>query len=178
MTGDKLNSEKLLAIDAFKLLNEMVGNLSVASRFPEFSRHEIFKDSPTVARIMTKFSDMIMVITLVNFLEWDKILSKLLTNDGRKEARLLAKDIDRKKLKPLRDKIVAHVIDRKTKAPLTYDEKENLFRESGFESVDSFCAWVKSRCTPTLESVKTSILQKYSLEESEIFRQEKEGMNK
>ena len=102
----------------------------------------------------------------------------MLSDVGRNESRELARDIERKKIKPLRDKVVVHVIDRNTNAPLTYDEKEKLFKDCGFESVDSFCDWVKSRCTPTLESVRTSILQKYSLEENEIFSKEKEGMNK
>ena len=174
MTGDKLNSERLLAIDAYKLLNEMVGDLSVASRLPEFSRYKIFKDSPTIARRIRKFSDIIIVITLVKFLEWDRYFSGLLSDVGRKEARELARHIRRKKMKALRDKLMAHIIDKETKRPLTFNEKEKLFRESGFESVDSFCDWVKSRCTPTIESVRTSILQKYSLEENEIFDQEKE----
>jgi len=171
-----MNPDKPLAIDAFKLINEMVGDLSVASRLPELMNLEIFRrlfeGSPVFVGRIRKFSDIIMIITLAKFLEWDKAFSKLLSDEGRSISRELTGHINRKKIKALRNKVVAHVTGKEAKVPLTDQEKETLFRESGFESVESFGEWVQKNCIPTLELIRTSISQKYTLDEDQIFAEE------
>src|SRR5580765_4189772 len=114
------------AVEAFRFLNEYVGDLVAGTR-----SLELFDTSPLFANVSDSFRLVLrrmclshMVVTLSKWGEVYDRYKDILPKDVLEACRDLRKELDRRGVRDFRNTVVGHIWDEKLGRPLTASEIE------------------------------------------------------
>jgi len=161
------------AKDVYLLLNEFVGDLSVASWLPDIAKKAISEPKNyQVGRILNKFAYSIIAITLVRFLELFEFIEQhnLFPKEHRAKYKAFCSSIKSKPIEKVRHSLVAHNIDKDLKRKLSPYETAKFTYQ--LDPDGKFFDWVKTYCIPNIEALRSDILSHHSLDVKAIHDEE------
>lgn len=167
------------AIEAFRILNDFVGDLIGATKGMEYFDAPQFKAgaSSQVTRIFNKMAMSFLFITLAKWIEFFDRYEKVIPSGSVSTCRDLRNELDARGVREFRNKIVGHIWSRKHSRPLLPQEIEALETRITKGSYESFFKWVNDptknalglTVVGTSEAVRDEISKKWGLSKSELF---------
>ena len=167
------------AVEAFRVLNDFVGDLIGATRFFEYFETPKFKGGATdqVLRIYNKMADSFLFVTLAKWIEFYDRYHVLIPPDAKAICENLRNELDRRGVREFRNKVVGHIWSKKHSRPLLPNEIEDLDRKITKGDARKFRRWINdpnnnqlgATIVGTSEFVRDAIKKKWSLSEQELF---------
>lgn len=168
------------AIEAFWILNNIGGDLIVATRAFEYFETTQFKvgASNQVFRIFNKMADSFLFMTLAKWIEFYDRYHVLIPPDASPICELLRNELDRRGVREFRNTVAGHIWSKKHGRPLLPDEIEDLDRKITKGDTKEFLKWINDpnnnqlgeTIVGTSEFVRDAIKKKWSLSEGELFQ--------
>jgi hypothetical protein len=164
------------AIEACTIVNEFLGDL-VAGTFLCRCIEKTWPDGEAKkAGIRTLLFSMIL--TLCKYYEIMEKYSKVVRDDDG-EHRKFKKEVERRYIQNVRNKYVAHVLDRRSRKPLTPKQKNELLRAVTQDNLDEFLAWLNepdpagnkypSTVVSLVEHTRDVLMRHYQLSREEVI---------
>ncbi len=138
-----MNNRKERAIQAWRLLNDFVGDIVAATRVPEaMERSRILNQR--ALRVTNRMCFSHLIITLSKWAELYERYASLIPEDCQSACRDLRKEINRRKIRGFRNKCVGHIWDKDVKRPLTEQELDNYINAIVDNNPDTFLEWLNN----------------------------------
>ena len=149
------------AIEAAQLFDRLMIDLIIGTRSLEI--FEAFNRNKQLLAVtyhgMRRMAYSHIILSLNKYLELYQAYHDVIPASCRKECKRLMKIIESKPIEEFRHKYVGHLLDKKTKRPLSVTELENIIPRIYGEDETIFLHWVNKRGRKYPETV-VSILQK------------------
>ena len=174
---------KARAIEAYRILNEFVGDLVAGTRTLELFESPGFASKIKESTLVTlrRMCLSHLVITLSKWTELYDFYKSVIPADAKDACLKLRKEIDRRGIREFRNSVVGHIWHKKLKRPLTASEIDSRL-EAVFlgASQATFLEWVSNRVTNRFpetvvsicEHTRNRIGEESGLMKSEIFQEE------
>lgn len=167
------------AIEAFWILNDIGGDLIVATRAFEYFETTQFKGgaSNQVFRIFNKMADSFLFLTLAKWIEFYDRYHFLIPPDARAICESLRNELERRGVREFRNRVVGHIWSKKHSRPLMPNEIEDLEKKITRGDAREFLRWINDpnnnhlgeTIVGTSEFVRDAIKKKWALSEGELF---------
>ena len=130
--------------EARLILNRILAELVVASRSFDFSENlaEVagWSDMTIAATNSTNMNSVILA--LCKWVEFYHSYAQTIPGDFTEENRKLKKTLDRLEIVDFRNKFIGHIVDRKTKSPLSVDEANEYYNKITGGNRKQFLRWL------------------------------------
>jgi len=134
------------AVEAFRFLNEYVGDLVAGAR-----SLELFETSPLFANVSGSMRLILRRMCLshlvVTLSKWGEVYDRyrdVLPDDVLQACRDLRKELDRRGVRIFRNTVVGHIWDKKLQRPLTVSEIESRLAMVIGNDLASFRTWINN----------------------------------
>jgi succinate dehydrogenase flavin-adding protein (antitoxin of CptAB toxin-antitoxin module) len=172
-------SERIHAIEATRLLNEFIGDLVTGSRVTELldvlsQQAKVDEETQIAMRRMCMWH---IIVTLSKWQEVYDSYLEIFPDDVRKVSRDLRKEMKRRGIRDFRNIVVGHILDKKTKKPISKDEIDKKLDKLFDGSDKKFLLWVNNPAQnifPTtvvsiVERIRDGLMQQHSITDAELF---------
>jgi hypothetical protein len=172
-------TERIHAIEACRLLNEHIGDLVIGSRASGLL------DTPAIRpKINQEFkitmNRMCLWHTIATLSKWQELYdcyNEIFPVDVRKAARDLRKELEKRGIRDFRNTVIGHILDKKTKQPISAAELNAKLVKIFNGSSDEFSLWINNPAgnhfpesvIAIIEQIRNRLMQDYSLKASELF---------
>ena len=171
---------KSKAIEANKILNDLIGDLVIGTRTIDHLFHPLLSsqvDKPYKIGI-TRLCIFHIIITLTKYIEFYKHFKIIIPKDALNNCKDLVNILQKKQIIEFRNKVVGHIWNNDRNAPITDREHDILLQHIYGGDFNSFLLWIndqKDNVFPKtvisiIENVKKKIAESYKIDDSEIFR--------
>jgi len=161
------------------LLNEFVGDLVIGSRAMGWL------DAPALQPkvdhefklTMHRMCVWHVIATLSKWQEVYDCYHEVFPEDVRKASRDLRKELEKRGVRDFRNTVVGHILDKKTKKPISATDIDKKLNKIFNDSYDGFLLWVNNpagNVFPTtvisiVEQIRDRLMQHYSITPAELF---------
>lgn len=168
------------ALEAYRLLNDFVGDLVAGTRTLELYQ------SPKIKAVANHNTQLFvrrmclsyLIITMSKWSEFYKKYKSIIPTDVVNMAKNLQKAIDSRELVTFRNTAVGHIWDNKLKRALTSQEIDIRLQKVFSNNENDFLKWIndhennnqKETVINILELIRKRIQEEYKLTENEIFQ--------
>jgi len=170
---------RMKAIEAFRMLNDFVGDLVAGTRSLEVFESPAFasKLGENTQLILRRMCLSHVVVTLSKWAELYDRYRAVIPNGQREACLSLRKEIDTRGIRDFRNAVVGHIWDDTLKRPLVRSEvDERLARVLG-DSQQAFLAWINNPVSNDFpktvvaicEAARESIRAEHGLNDAELF---------
>lgn len=170
---------RIKAIEAYRILNDFVGDLVAGTRsleafeLPGFGS-QIGANTQLVLRRMCLSH---LVVTLSKWSELYDRYKPVIPSESRAACLELRKEIEKRGIRDFRNAVVGHIWDSKLKRPLMRAEVDTRLAQVLGDSQSSFLAWINNptgnlfpKTVVTIcEAVREGIRAEHGLNDTEIF---------
>jgi hypothetical protein len=170
---------KTKAIEAYKILNELLGDLVIGTRTVDIYFQPLISSQMSEAfKIgITRLCIFHLIISLNKYIEFYQHYKSIIPEEVRDSCKELMKILKDKNIPEFRNKIVGHIWDKDKKTPITEEEHDNYSKKIYGDSYISFLLWINnadnnifpSTVVSIVEHTKNKIAEKYNISDSEIF---------
>jgi len=167
------------AIEAFRILNDFVGDLVAGTRSLEVFESPGFasKIGENTQLILRRMCLSHLVVTLSKWAELYDRYKALIPNATREACLGLRKEIESRGIRDFRNTVVGHIWDSKLKRPLMRPEVDTRLAQVLGDSQQSFLAWINNpegnvfpkTVVAICEAAREAIRVEHGLNDSEIF---------
>ena len=170
---------KTKAIEAYRILNEFVGDLVAGTRSLELFESPGFTSKIKSSTLVT-LRRMCLSHIIVTLSKWAELYDRykaLIPPDTKPACRDLREQIDHRGIRTFRNSVVGHIWDSKLKRPLTASEIDSRLAAILGENQAGFLAWINDPGSNTFPNTVVSICEhtrnrigeEHGLNPSEIF---------
>jgi len=168
---------KARAVEAFRILNEFIGDLISSTANLKLLDTPLFSQADIeVQRTFFRMCISYLVITLSKWGEFYDCYLQVIPKDLQGSCKKLKKSIENRGITYFRNKIVGHIWDDKLKRPLTMLEVHRSLLKIYGDDPEKFIQWVnnsQSNIYPDtvvgiVEHVRDRIREEFNLSESDI----------
>jgi len=138
-----MNNDKEKAIQAWRLLNDFVGDIVAVTRVPEAVERSRILDERAL-RVTNRMCFSHLIITLAKWAELYDHYASLIPEDCLPACKGLKREIDRRKIRGFRNKCVGHIWDNKVNRPLTEDELDSYINAIVDGDPFAFVQWLNN----------------------------------
>ncbi len=153
-----MNNDKEKAIQAWRLLNDFVGDIIAATRVPEALEQSGILDQRAL-RVTNRMCFSHMIITLSKWAELYERYASLIPEDCRPACKELRKEIDRRKIRGFRNKCVGHIWDKDVNRPLTEGELDSYINDIVGDDPLVFVEWLNNPRANEFPNTVVSIVE-------------------
>jgi hypothetical protein len=134
------------AVEAFRFLNEYVGDLVVGTRSLElFETSLLFANvSDSMRLVLRRMCVSLLIVTLSKWGEVYDRYKDILPQDVLQACRDLRKEFDGRGVRDFRNTVVGHIWDKKLGRPLTASEIESRLATVIGDDLNSFRTWINN----------------------------------
>jgi hypothetical protein len=168
------------AIEAYRVLNDFVGDLVAGTRSLEIFESPAFasKIGPNTQLVLRRMCLSHLVVTLSKWAELYDKYKALIPSQTRAACLELRKEIEKRGIRNFRNTVVGHIWDSKVKRPLTRAEVDTRLAQVLGGSQQSFLTWINdpagnafpNTVVAICEAAREGIRTEHGLNDSEIFR--------
>lgn len=167
------------AIEAYRILNDFVGDLIAGTRTLELYQ------SPKIKAVANQHTKLFakrmcishLIITMSKWSEFYRRYKSIIPKDIIQTAKNLQKDIDGRELVNFRNTVAGHIWDKKVNRALTPKEIDSRLQKVFVTNQKDFLNWIndpknKKRSDTVIticELLRKRIKEEYNLTEKEIF---------
>jgi hypothetical protein len=174
---EKMNKK---AIEAYGILNAILGDLVVGTRTIDHLYYPLLylprDESYKIA--ITRLCVFHIIITLNKYIEFYKHYNRVIPDDIRNSCKDLMKILEEKQIQKFRNKVVGHIWDDDTNAPITNREHDTYMQKIYGETFDSFLLWINNpnnnvfpnTVVSIVETAKKRIAEEYNINDYEVFK--------
>ncbi|MBI2509489.1 MAG: hypothetical protein HYV99_05860 [Betaproteobacteria bacterium] len=161
------------------MLNEFIGDLVIGSRAMGWL------DAPSLqAKVSQEFKvtmhRMCVWHVIATLSKWQEVYDcyhEVFPDDVRKASRDLRKELERRGVRDFRNTVVGHILDKKTKKPISKADIDKKLNDIFSGSYEGFLLWVNtpggnvfpSTVVSIVEEIRDRLTQKYSITPAELF---------
>jgi hypothetical protein len=172
-------SSRTHAIEATRLLNEFIGDLVVGSRTLEWL------DAPAVKpKVSHEFRVTVnrmciwhVISTLSKWQEVYDCYSGLFPADVREASKHLRKELERRGVRSFRNTVVGHILDKKTKRPLSAEDLTAKLQTVFDGDMEPFLLWINDpsgnespkTVVGIVEHVRNRLMEEHKLTDADLF---------
>lgn len=167
------------AIEAFRMLNDFVGDLVAGTRGLEVFESPGFasKLGASTQLILRRMCLSHLVVTLSKWAELYDHYKAVIPNATREACLSLRKEIEARGIRHFRNKVVGHIWDSELSRPVMRSEVDARLAQVLGDSQQSFLAWINDPASNVFpktvvaicEAARDAIRDEYNLNDSEIF---------
>jgi len=167
------------AIEAFRMLNDFVGDLVAGTRSLELFESSGFasKIGANTQMILRRMCLSHLVVTLSKWAELYDRYKVVIPNATREGCLSLRKEIKARGILDFRNTVVGHIWDSKLNRPLMSSEIDTLLSQVLGDSQQSFLTWINNpegnvfpkTVVAICEATRDAIRVEHGLNDSEIF---------
>ncbi len=175
--ADKVQRTK--AIEAFRMLNDFVGDLVAGARSLELFESSAFvsKTGQNMQLILRRMCLSHLIVTLSKWAELYDQYKAVIPADARSACLDLRKEIEARGIREFRNKVMGHIWEDDLKRPLVRSEVDKRLAQVLGDSQEAFLLWVNNPTANVFpravvaicESVREGIRAEHGLEDSEVF---------
>ena len=149
------------AIEAYRILNEFVGDLVAGTRTLEIFESPGFTSQIQESTLVTlrRMCLSHLVITMSKWAELYDHYKAVIPADAKTACRDLRKETDRRGIRSFRNSVVGHIWDSKLKRPLTTAEIDSRLAVVLGASQASFLAWINNPAANRFPDTVVSICE-------------------
>ena len=137
---------RVTAVEAFRFLNDYVGDLVAGTRSLElFETSPLFSNVSDSMRVVLR--RMCLSHLVVTLSKWGEVYDRyrdVFPDDVLQPCRDLRKELDRRGVRNFRNTAVGHIWDKKLRRPLTVSEVENRLGLVIGNDLASFRTWINN----------------------------------
>lgn len=174
-----MNLDRTRAIEAYQILNDLIGDIVVSTRTIKIYESKKYKPLMTaVYKIaVTRLCVFQIVLSLNKILEFNRHYRSFVPNEMSDCWKIMIKEINSRGVKKFRNTLVGHIWNKQTKRPISnkeHNEFENQLYRGDF---NGFLLWINNPNDNTfpktfisiVETAKKKIAEDYKIVDSEIF---------
>src|SRR5438309_8815378 len=117
--------ERKRAIEAFRVLNDMLGDLLAATRTPEMFAHLPTPDEKAM-RVVNRMCFSYLILTLAKFVEFYDYYKYVIPKECIDACKAFHRALGQRRVPDFRNKGIGHIWDDDTGKPLTSDQVDDL----------------------------------------------------
>lgn len=172
-------STRIHAIEAARLLNDFVGDLVIGSRAVAWL--DIPSRQPAVGEeLKITVHRMCMWHVIVTLSKWQEVYDcykGVFPKDVWKASDNLRAELELRGVRDFRNKVVGHILDKKTKQPIAADDISRKLEHIFKGSYESFLLWINNPAgnifpetvVSVVEQIRDRIIQQHALTPAELF---------
>jgi len=167
------------AIEAFRILNDFVGDLVAGTRSLEVFESPGFASKIGVSThlVLRRMCLSHLVVTLSKWAELYDRYKAVIPSETREACLKLRKEIDTRGIRDFRNTVVGHIWDSELKRPLTRSEVDTRLAKVLGGDQQTFLTWINNPADNVFpktvvaicEAVREGIRAEHGLNDSEIF---------
>jgi hypothetical protein len=171
---------KLKAIEAYKILNDILADLVIGTRSVEhlFNLLQSVPRDESYKIGVTRLCAFHIILSLTKYIEFYQHYKNVIPVEVRGSCKDLMKNLKNKKIVEFRNKVVGHVWDKDKRAPITDEEHDNYIKQIYGGNFESFLLWVNNpgnniypkTVVSIVEYTKNKIAKDYSIIDAEVFK--------
>jgi hypothetical protein len=175
----KFNNMNSKAIEAYRILNDLLGDLIIGTRTVDLYSHPIISSqmSESFKIGVTRLCVFHLIISLNKFIEFYHHYKNIIPEDVKDTCKGLMKILKEKKVPDYRNKVAGHIWDKNKKSPITEEEHDYYSMTIYGNNYDSFLLWINNpnknifpeTVVSIVEHTKNVIAKKYSLSDTDIY---------
>jgi hypothetical protein len=173
---------KSKAIEAYRILNDLLGDLVIGTRSVElFAQPFISSQMSKAFKIgVTRLCVFHLIISLNKYIEFYKHYKSIIPDEVQDACKGLMKLLKDKKVPDFRNTVVGHIWNKDKKAPITEEEHDNYSKKIYGGNFETFLLWINNSnsnifpetVVSIVEHTKNKIAEKYKISDIEIFKSE------
>ncbi len=171
-----MNNRKERAIQAWRLLNDFVGDIVAATRVSEVVEQAGILNERAL-RVTNRMCFSHLIITLSKWAELCDHYASLIPEECRSACRGLRRDIDRRKIRGFRNKCVGHIWDNRTNRPLTETELDSYINAIVGDDPLAFVQWLNdpnanvfpNTVISIVETTRDRLRETFAITDDELF---------
>jgi hypothetical protein len=181
----QVNGMRARALQAYRLLNDLLLDLLVGHRSLEFYDSAAFQKAlPRVMLTgMKRMAISHTIMTLAKWVEFYEKYSQVIPADVRAQCKTLAAEIREKRIRDFRNKVVGHIWDNESQRPLVREEIDSHLDRIFPHGRKAFMLWVNDpskqeypqTVVSIVERVRDHIAAEYAISDAEVFKRGHRG---
>ena len=171
---------KLKAIEAYKILNDILADLVIGTRSVEhlFNLLQSVPRDGSYKTGVTRLCAFHIILSLTKYIEFYQHYKNVIPVEVRGSCKDLIKILKNKKIVEFRNKVVGHVWDKDKRAPITDAEHDNYIKQIYGDNFEAFLLWINNpdnnifpkTVVSIVEHTKNKIAKNYNIIDAEIFK--------
>ncbi len=170
---------KSKAIEAYKILNDILGDLVIGSNTVDHLFHPLLSskmDEPYKVGV-TRLCVFHLIITLNKYIEFYQHYKDVIPKETVESCKELMKILKDRQIQKFRNKVAGHIWDKDKKAPITAQDHDTYLQKIYDGNFDAFLLWINNpdsnvfpkTIVSIIEATKKKIAENYAIDDSEIF---------